>query len=341
VFGTADPVLTGTLSGFLAGDNVTATYARTAGEGVATYSIGATLAAAGGPGVLANYSITSNTAPFTITQAAQTISFTAPATPAEYGSTFTVAPTASSGLTVTVTPSGGCTLAGSTVTMTSGTVDCVLTASQAGDANYAAATDVVHTVAAAKANQAAITLTVPAADSIGAPGLTASASGGSGTGALTYTSTTLSVCTVDVSTGAIAALAMGTCSLTATRAADADYLAETSAVQSFSVTAGAASQLVFTTDPPSSVAVGAAFSVVVEVRDAHGNVATSYSGTVDLTIETDGAGGGSVLSNGSVTAVNGVATFTGLSIDQAGFGFRLQAASGSLPAQLSVFFDTT
>ena len=37
-------------------------------------------------------------------------------------------------LPVTVTPTGGCTIAGSTVTMTSGTTACVLTASQAGDA---------------------------------------------------------------------------------------------------------------------------------------------------------------------------------------------------------------
>ena len=33
-YGDPDPVLSGTLSGFLAGDNVTATYSRTAGETV-------------------------------------------------------------------------------------------------------------------------------------------------------------------------------------------------------------------------------------------------------------------------------------------------------------------
>jgi hypothetical protein len=66
VYGTADPSLTGTLSGFLAADNVTATYARTAGETVGTYTISATLAPAG---VLSNYNITYNTANFTITAA--------------------------------------------------------------------------------------------------------------------------------------------------------------------------------------------------------------------------------------------------------------------------------
>src|SRR5215216_4835353 len=64
-YGGADPALTGTLSGFLAGDGVTATYSRTAGETVAgsPYTISATLSPAG---VLGNYQITYNTANFTI-----------------------------------------------------------------------------------------------------------------------------------------------------------------------------------------------------------------------------------------------------------------------------------
>src|SRR5206468_1596244 len=64
-YGDADPTLTGTLSGFLAGDGVTATYSRAAGETVAgsPYTISATLAPAG---VLGNYQITYNTADFTI-----------------------------------------------------------------------------------------------------------------------------------------------------------------------------------------------------------------------------------------------------------------------------------
>ena len=66
VYGDADPTLTGTLSGFLAADGVTATYSRTAGETVAgsPYTISATLSPAG---VLGNYNITYNTANFTIT----------------------------------------------------------------------------------------------------------------------------------------------------------------------------------------------------------------------------------------------------------------------------------
>src|SRR2546425_1765904 len=67
-YGAADPTLSGTLSSFLAGDNVTATYSRTAGETVAgsPYTIGATLSPTG---VLGNYTITYNTANFTISTA--------------------------------------------------------------------------------------------------------------------------------------------------------------------------------------------------------------------------------------------------------------------------------
>src|SRR5438445_12245230 len=65
-YGDADPALTGTLSGFLAADGVTATYSRTSGETVAGYTISITAARSAGA-VLGNYAITYNTASFTIT----------------------------------------------------------------------------------------------------------------------------------------------------------------------------------------------------------------------------------------------------------------------------------
>src|SRR5207249_4786501 len=65
VYGSADPTLSGALSGFLVADGVSASYNRTAGEAVGTYPLSATLAPAG---VLANYDITYNTAAFAITK---------------------------------------------------------------------------------------------------------------------------------------------------------------------------------------------------------------------------------------------------------------------------------
>ena len=71
-YGAADPTFTGTLTGFLAADGVTATYSRTAGESVAgsPYTISATLSPAG---VLGNYTITYDTASFTITPAVASV----------------------------------------------------------------------------------------------------------------------------------------------------------------------------------------------------------------------------------------------------------------------------
>ena len=85
-----------------------------------------------------------------IGKAGQTITFAQPASPAVYLSTFGVSASSSSGLTVTITPSGVCTLSGSTVTMTSGTGTCTLTASQSGEDEYLAAANVVRTVKAAR-----------------------------------------------------------------------------------------------------------------------------------------------------------------------------------------------
>jgi len=75
IYGSADPLslTTGTLSGFVAADGITASYSRTAGETVAgsPYTISATLSPAS---ALSNYTITYNTANFTISKASTTVS---------------------------------------------------------------------------------------------------------------------------------------------------------------------------------------------------------------------------------------------------------------------------
>jgi hypothetical protein len=99
---------------------------------------------------------------FNVVAAAQSITF-APPGPRTYGETFNVNPTASSGLTVSVIATGGCTALavspGYDVTMTSGSADCVLTASQAGNTFFAPAPNVVLTVAA---NKKALSVTADA-----------------------------------------------------------------------------------------------------------------------------------------------------------------------------------
>jgi hypothetical protein len=83
----------------------------------------------------------------------QTIDFPQPTSPQTYGETFVVAPTATSELPVEVNAAGACSADATAdayeITMTSGSGDCTITASQAGNADYNAAEDVVRTVAAA------------------------------------------------------------------------------------------------------------------------------------------------------------------------------------------------
>ena len=87
---------------------------------------------------------------FTVVKANQTINFGALADKAFGDPDFNVSATASSGLPVTFTPSGNCTVAGSTVHLT-GVGACTITAKQAGDANFNAAPDVPRSFTIAKA----------------------------------------------------------------------------------------------------------------------------------------------------------------------------------------------
>jgi Leucine-rich repeat (LRR) protein/sugar lactone lactonase YvrE len=74
----------------------------------------------------------------------QTITFTALADKTDGDAPFTVSATATSGLPVGFSSAGNCTVTDTTVTLT-GEGNCTITASQAGDATYNAATDVVQT----------------------------------------------------------------------------------------------------------------------------------------------------------------------------------------------------
>ena len=76
-YGQTDPLLTGTLSGFIASDNVTANYTRTPGENAGTYAITAVLSPAA---VLPNYSLIYNAATFTINNPAPVLGSLTPST---------------------------------------------------------------------------------------------------------------------------------------------------------------------------------------------------------------------------------------------------------------------
>jgi hypothetical protein len=103
------------------------------------------------------YNASSATNTLTVNKASQTITFNALANRVYGEPAFTVSATASSGLTVSFAASGSCTISGTSVTVTTpGT--CTITASQAGNSNYNAATNVAQSFTVNKANT---TTTVP------------------------------------------------------------------------------------------------------------------------------------------------------------------------------------
>lgn len=105
------------------------------------------------------------------------------------------------------------------------------------------------------------------------------------------------------------------------------------------VTPGAAVQLAFTTQP-SDVAPGVVITPVVQVtaRDAWANTATGFTQAVTLGIGTNPSGG-TLSGTTSAAAANGVATFATLSIDKAGTGYTLVAATAGLTGATSAPFN--
>src|SRR5437867_1937050 len=106
---------------------------------------------------------------------------------------------------------------------------------------------------------------------------------------------------------------------------------------------GAANKLSFTTSPASTTA-GAAFGATVAVQDSVGHTVTGDTSSVTLSIAAGTpTSGGPVSLSGAVTvsAIAGVATFSGLSINTAGTGYKLHAVDGGLTAADSSTFNIT
>ena len=102
----------------------------------------------------------------------------------------------------------------------------------------------------------------------------------------------------------------------------------------------AASQLAFTQQPTNTTAgIPLSPAVVVDVENATGSVDTVDGSTVTLSI-LSGPAGGTITGTASAAAVNGVATFSGLSFTVAG-NYTLSATDGSLTAATSSSFTVT
>ena len=110
------------------------------------------------------------------------------------------------------------------------------------------------------------------------------------------------------------------------------------------VSAGAASQLTFTTQPQSALALAVLSpAVVVAVRDALGNVVTTFTGAVTIAIGNDASLAQNATLGGTtaVAAVSGVASFGDLTLDQVGNGYTLVATATSISGVTSNPFNIT
>ncbi|HEX4600692.1 MAG TPA: PKD domain-containing protein [Gemmatimonadales bacterium] len=102
---------------------------------------------------------------------------------------------------------------------------------------------------------------------------------------------------------------------------------------------GPATRLTFTAQPTTTSA-GAAISPPVRVaaQDGAGNTDGTFTGTITIALGTNPSGG-TLTGTQSVNAVNGVATFSNLSIGTPGSGYTLQASASSLTGATSAAFN--
>jgi Bacterial Ig-like domain (group 3)/Divergent InlB B-repeat domain len=204
-----------------------------------------------------NFGGSSATGTLQVGQAQPTVTFTgAPAT-AAYHSTFTASASTNASSTATIIASGACAITGKTVTMTSGTGSCSLTANWAADSNYSSASATQSTIA----TKASPTVTFTGA-SVSAMYQTTFSVAATTIASTTATITASGVCSISGTTVTITS-ATGTCSLTASWAADNNYLAA-SAMQS-TAAAKANSLIVIKSNTPNPSVVGQAVTVIFAV----------------------------------------------------------------------------
>src|SRR4029453_7132058 len=101
---------------------------------------------------------------------------------------------------------------------------------------------------------------------------------------------------------------------------------------------GAASSLAFTQQPTDAqAAVAISPTITVTVLDAFGNTVAGSTASITLAIGTNPSNG-TLSGTTTVPPVNGVATFSGVSVDRAGAGYTLAVSSTGLSSATSTTF---
>ena len=195
---------------------------------------------------------------------------------------FAVSATASSGLPVTFTAAGDCTVTVNSVHLT-GAGSCTITAHQVGDATWFAAADVAQSFAIAKGAQS-ITFGALGGKTFGDADFAVSATASSG---LTVTFGAAGGCTI---TGnSVHITDAGLCTITASQAGDANWNAAADVPQAFT-TAQANQTISFTSANPSPANVGSTYTPT----------ATATSG-LTVAISLDGTSTGCSIASGVVS----------------------------------------
>ena len=184
------------------------------------------------------YSATSFTRSIKISKAQQTITFNPPTTLSATATPDALSATAGTGLTVTFTSTTPliCDVAVTSLTLIKAG-KCTIKASQTGDARYLAARDVTKSITITKAAQATLTVdTNNASIAKGVDGITLTPTGGSGSGAVTYSVRGVGCILATDKLAVSSSTASGrsvTCSVTATKALDDVYNKAVSVAKSF------------------------------------------------------------------------------------------------------------
>src|SRR5205809_15851 len=106
------------------------------------------------------------------------------------------------------------------------------------------------------------------------------------------------------------------------------------------VTPPPATHVAFTTPPQTTQAGQTMPAVQVSALDDAGHVVTGFTGLITVALGAN-PGGGTLAGTASVNAVSGVATFSTLSINNAGNGYTLTASASGLTEATSASFNIT
>ncbi len=88
-------------------------------------------------------------------------------------------------------------------------------------------------------------------------------------------------------------------------------------------------RLVITVQPPASVSAGSGFGLTVDVEDSSGDLITSYDANLVIALSSN-PGGSTLGGNPTAPVTNGVATFSGLTLNKVGIGYTLTVSGGSV-----------